>query len=147
LSSGYLIDTSVLSLFAPDRPAPDPDLSDWFRAHADMLYLTAVTVAEIEQGIGKLSRAGGVERAERLTVWLDTLLENFADRVLAFDARAARIAGRLLDRALAMGRHPGFADVAIAATAVAHDLIVLTRNGKHFEPLGVAFADPCDGLS
>lgn len=86
------------------------------------------------------------ERAARLTDWLDALLANAADRVLAFDGGVGRIAGALSDRAWAAGRHPGFADVAIAATAIAHDLILLTRNGKRFEPLGVAFADPVEGL-
>jgi predicted nucleic acid-binding protein len=146
LSSGYLLDTSVLSLLAPDRPALANDLSDWLRAHAEDLYFSAVAVAEIEQGICKLRRAGGVERAARLTEWLDALLANAADRLLPFDGGVGRIAGALSDQAMARGRHPGFADVAIAATAIGHDLVLLTRNAKHFEPLGVAFADPLDGL-
>jgi hypothetical protein len=145
LSSGYLLDTSVLSVFAPDRLALDPSLSEWFRRRAETLYLSAVTVAEIEQGLCKLNRAGGLERAARLTAWLDTLLDDFADRVLAFDARVGRIAGRLSDHAVEIGRHPGFADVAIGATAAAHDLVLLTRNGRHFQPLGIAFADPLEG--
>ena len=129
-------------MLAPDRPSLDQGLSDWLRAHTDELYLTAVSVAEIEQGIGKLNRAGGASRAERLTAWLDALLNRFADRVLAFDGPVGRVAGRLSDRALAAGRHPGFADVAIAATAEAHGLTLLTRNVRHFEPLGIVFADP-----
>lgn len=147
MSSGYLLDTSVLSLLAPDRPAQANDFADWLRAHADALYFTAVSVAEIEQGICKLRRAGGVERAARLTEWLDRLLANAADRLLPFDGGVGRIAGALSDQAMAAGRHPGFADVAIAATAITHDLVLLTRNTKHFEPLGVAFADPLEGLT
>ena len=146
MSAGYLLDTSVLSMLAPGRPAPGYEFSDWLRVHADSLYLSAVTVAEIEQGICKLRRAGGVERATRLTDWLDSLLANAADRLLAFDGGIGRIAGALSDQALAAGRHPGFADVAIAATAIGHDLVLLTRNGRHFEPLGVAFVDPVEGL-
>ena len=146
MSSGYLLDTSVLSMLGPDRPASANDLSDWLRAHSEDLYLTAVAVAEIEQGICKLRRAGGAERAARLTQWLDALLTNAADRLLPFDGGVGRIAGALSDQAMARGRHPGFADVAIAATAIAPGLVLLTRNAKHFEPLGVAFADPLEGL-
>ena len=146
MSAGYLLDTSVVSKLAPDRTAPANDHSGWLADHADNLYLSAVTIAEIEQGICKLRRAGGAERAARLTDWLDSLLANAADRLLAFDAGVGRIAGALSDQAWAAGRHPGFADIAIAATAIAHDLVLLTRNGKHFGPLGVAFADPLEGL-
>jgi predicted nucleic acid-binding protein len=65
---------------------------------------------------------------------------------LSFDAKAGQIAGGLSDKATATGRHPGFADVAIAATAVAHDLTIVTRNGSHFAPLEVAFVDPDEKL-
>ncbi len=98
------------------------------------------------QGIGKLRRAGGTERADRLDSWLDGLLEKYADRILALDAPAARLAGNISDAAMAQGRHPGFADVAIAALAQNAGLLLLTRNLKHFKPLGVACADPLVAL-
>lgn len=146
MSSGFLLDTSVLSLLAPGRPAPDAGLATWLQENNDRLYISAVTVAEVEQGICKLRRAGSGERAEALAGWLDALLDDGADRILSLDANAGRIAGRLSDMATAIGRHPGFADVAIAATAVAHDLTIVTRNGKHFAPLEVAFVDPLEKL-
>jgi len=146
VSGGYLLDTSVLSRLAPGRPASDETLAGWIREHNDALYISAVTVAEIEQGICKLRRAGAADRADALARWLDLLIANGGERILPFDARTGRIAGGLSDRAIAAGRHPGFADVAIAATAVAHDLLLLTGNGKHFAPLGLAFRDPAEGL-
>jgi predicted nucleic acid-binding protein len=146
LTAGYLLDTSVLSMLAPDKPTLNEALTLWLTEHSDRLYLSAVTVMEIEQGIGKLRRNGATDRADRLTRWLDTLLNAAADRVLALDGKVGRAAGALSDQALATGRHPGFADIAIAATATAHQLLLLTRNGKHFAPLGVAFFDPCEGL-
>ena len=69
-----------------------------------------------------------------------------ADCVLPFDIGAARIAGALTDRARAAGHAPGFADIAIAATAVNRDPTVLTRNLRHFEPLAVPARDPFRGL-
>ncbi len=146
MSSGYLLDTSVLSLLAPGRAAPDDSLSTWLHERSDRLFISAVTIAEIEQGICKLRRSGGVERAEALRGWLDALIENGGDQVLPLDIDTGRATGALSDQAFAAGRHPGFADVAIAATAQVHDLLILTRNGKHFAPLGVPFADPVDAL-
>lgn len=146
MSAGYLLDTSVVSLLAPDRHSTDETLVGWIRDHTDALYVSAVTISEVEQGICKLRRAGSKDRADALTRWLDALIDNGGDRILSFDSRTGRIAGALSDRAIAAGRHPGFADVAIAATAVAHDLLLLTGNGKHFAPLGLAFNDPAEGL-
>jgi predicted nucleic acid-binding protein len=65
---------------------------------------------------------------------------------LAFDGGVARVFGALSDQAWAAGRHPGFADLAIAATAIAHDLVLLTQNVRHFESLGVPLADPMGAL-
>jgi toxin FitB len=146
LSSGYLLDTSVLSMLAPGKPALTSELIAWLRARADSLYLSAVTIVEIEQGICKLRRTGGAERANRLEQWLDELLATSSDRILSLDSRVGREAGAMSDRALATGRHPGFVDVAIAATARAHGLVLLTRNGRHFAPLGIAFIDPVEAL-
>lgn len=133
-------------MLAPGRPVPEEALATWVRDNVDRIYLSAVTIAEIEQGICKLRRFGGVVRAERLAQWLDALLDAVSDHILALDGKVGRVAGTLSDKATAAGRHPGFADVAIAATAVAHDLVLITRNGKHFEPLDVSFIDPLDGL-
>ena len=146
MSTGFLLDTSVLSLLAPDRLEPSPALATWLRKHIDVLYLSAVSVVEIEQGIAKLRRAGGIERADRLTHWLEALLGNAADRVLPIDNQVARIAGALSDRTIACGRHPGFADVAIAATTIAHKLILVTCNGCYFAPLGVDLINPVENL-
>lgn len=103
MSSGYLLDTSVLSLLAPGRLPAEHPLLRWIGEHHETLYLSAVTVAEIEQGVCKLWRLGVSGRAEALKRWLDELLTSSADRVLAFDARAGRIAGELSDRARRRG--------------------------------------------
>ena len=147
LLKGYLLDTSVVSALAPGREAlvPTP-LGAWLQTHHQQLYLPSIAIAEMAQGIGKLRRAGGTDRADRLDRWLDGLLGLYAARILPLDAQAARLAGQISDAALAQGRHPGFADVAIAALAQHAGLLLLTRNLKHFEPLGVACADPLIAL-
>ena len=101
-----------------------------------------ITVVEVEDGIARARRQGAAQKAAHMTDWLETVLHLYGDRVLTFDIPASRIAGRLSDRARERGHAPGFADLAIAATAHAHRLIVLTRNLRHFQPLDVALHDP-----
>jgi predicted nucleic acid-binding protein len=114
--------------------------------HSSVLYLSAVAVAEIEAGIAKARRERSVRKADDLTAWLDTLLHLYGDRVLSFDADTARIAGGLSDLARRQGRPPGLADVIVAATAKRRALTILTRNLRHFSPLGVPAHDPFKSL-
>jgi len=140
---GFLLDTSVISMLAPGREAHVPtDFVDWLHANGSRLYLPSIAVAELAQGICKLHRAGGAERAGRLAHWLDALIAGYAEHILPLDAAAARLAGQLSDQALAQGIHPGFADVAIAALARHAGHLLLTRNLRHFQSLGVACVDP-----
>ncbi len=122
------------------------ELLNWMDEHSGKLYLSAVTVAEIEDGIAKARREKALRKAAVLTAWLDTVLHLYGDRVLAFDIAAARVAGRLSDLARSKGLASGFADIVIGATAGAHGLIILTRNTRHFEPLGLATINPFQTL-
>jgi predicted nucleic acid-binding protein len=140
--SGWLLDTNILSAFAPGRHTIPPDAAAWFDDRTEALYLSVITAAEIEAGIAKLFRTGSARRAEALRVWFDRIVAVYADRVLPFDLSAARVGGALSDAAPATGRHPGFADVAIAAIAKAHELVVVTLNQRHFDPLGVEVFNP-----
>jgi predicted nucleic acid-binding protein len=141
----YLVDTNIISAAAPSRPLPTR-LVAWMDAHSDILFLSAVTVAEIEDGIAKLRREGATRKSADLTAWLETLLHLYGDRILAFDTPKARIAGTMADRAQGQGFAPGFADVVIAATARHRGLTILSRNVRHFEPLGVVVLDPFAAL-
>lgn len=115
-------------------------------ANADRLYISTVTVAEIEDGIAKLRREGSIKRASLLKEWLEALLHLYAARVLAFDLEAARTAGPLSDLARRKGHKPGFADIAIAAIAKANGYSILTRNLKHFAPFEIPAHDPFGAL-
>lgn len=131
---------------APGHREDAAALADWLDARSDHLFLSTVTVAEIGDGIAKLRRSGGLVRADRLDDWLDVVLHLYGDRVMPFDIPAARLAGLLMDRARATGQAPGFADLAIAATASVHGLTVLTRNVRHFAPLDIPVINPLDSL-
>ncbi len=142
----FLVDTNVLSMGAPGRSESPAALTDWLDARSNELFLSTVTVAEISDGIAKLRRTGAPARADRLDDWLDVVLHLYGDKVMPFDGPAARHAGLLIDQARATGQTPGFADLAIAATAGVLGLTVLTRNIRHFAPLDIPAIDPFESL-
>ena len=131
----FLIDTDVLS--ALRRRDRHPELVRWLQAQrtAD-LYLSAVTVGEIERGIARQQRRDP-SFARELSLWLDRVLAWYGDRILGVDVPTARRWGRLSGD---LGHDR--ADLIIAATALEHGLTVVTRNLKHFEPTGVPVFNP-----
>lgn len=141
----YLVDTNIISAGAPSRLAP-PEIVAWMDTHSALLFLSTVTVAEIEDGIAKLRREGAIRKSDNLGAWLETLLHLYSDRILAFDTPTARIAGALSDQARGQGHAPGFADIIIAATARHREFTILSRNTRHFEPFGVPVLDPFAAL-
>lgn len=131
----YLIDTDILSVLRkPDR---NPRIVGWISAQrAADLYLSVVTVGEIERGIAhQRNRDPGF--ADRLGAWLDNLLRLYGERILPVDTPVALRWGRLT-----VEHGPGSADLLIAATALEHGLTVVTRNTRHFDPTGVPVLDP-----
>lgn len=141
----YLVDTNIISAGAPNR-SPHAPVAQWMDANSARLYLSTISIAELESGISKSRRAGSTRKADLIAHWLDQLLHLYRARILPFDSGAARIAGVLIDESRAKGTPIGFADIAIAATAKHHGLVVLTRNLKHFAPLGVQAHDPYASL-
>src|SRR6266508_1036009 len=118
----YLVDTNVISAGAPSRSAAAADVVRWMDEHSADLYLSAVTVTEVEDGIAKLRREKAKRKAAELTAWLETLLRLYGNRFLAF------------------------ADIVIEATARCHGLTILTRNTRHFEPLELPTVNPFEQL-
>lgn len=136
----YLLDTNVVSRLDPRRHAAAPALIGWLGRNGAHLFLSALTVMEMEAGILKLRREGKAERADGLAALARAILDDFGDRVLAVDAAVASKAARLAEAA-----RPTTLDVLdllIAATAEQHGLTVLTSNLRHFVPTGVPALDP-----
>ena len=131
----FLLDTDVLS--ALRRRERSPDAVRWMasRRTAD-LFLSVVTVGEIERGITQQQRRDPPV-AQELALWLDRVLAWYGDRILPVDTATARRWGQL---SATLG-HDG-ADLLIAATALEHGLTVVTRNVRHFEPTGVSALNP-----
>lgn len=138
----YLVDTNVISATAPTAAVTRPELIEWMDWHSSDLFLSAVTVAEVADGIAKARREGAKRKASNLSAWLQTVLHLYGDRVLPFDGPTAEIAGALSDLARGRGRSPGLADIIIAATARRHGLTILSRNDRHFTPMDAVVVDP-----
>ena len=140
----YLVDTNVISALAPSKRGGDVALIGWLDRASDALFLSTVTAAEVRAGIAKAEREQSTTKAERLQAWWQSIEYLYGEKILPFDLRCAHAAGEILDAARA--HQPGFADIAIAATAKAHGLTILTRNLRHFTPLGVPVHDPFQSL-
>ncbi|WP_210332653.1 PIN domain-containing protein [Methylosinus sp. H3A] len=108
------------------------------------LYLSTVTIAEIEAGTARAVRIGAATKAERLRRWLAALEHFYVERILPFGVDEASRAGAILDRARAHA--PGFEDITIATTAAVRGFTVLTANERHFAPLGVPYVNPLKQL-
>lgn len=137
--SGYLFDTDVLSLLSPGRPYVPEGFEAWAETQerSGQIYLSAVSIHEIEKGIRLLEAKGAVQKARALEVWLRPLVTRLGDLILPVDAQVARVSGELEAKAIADGFNPGASDAMIAGTAQFHGLTVVTRNGRHFRAFGI----------
>jgi len=102
----YLVDTNVVSATAPTTAVRRPELIEWMDTHSPDLFQSAITIAEIADGIARARREGAQRKASHLSAWLKTLLHLYGDRVLSFDNLTAEIAGSLADLARGRGHSP-----------------------------------------
>jgi len=135
----YLIDTNVISE-ARKKSRANPGVIEFFNRVAsagDPVFLSVITVGELRRGVELIRLRGDTEQARLMEDWLAAVLEQYADKVLAFDADAAQVWGRL------RVPNPEHAlDKQIAATALVYDLTVVTRNAADFAGTGVKVMDP-----
>ena len=137
--TGFLLDTSVISELI--RPKPDDKVLRWIEeTDESLLFLSVLTLGEIRNGVQRL-RAG--RRRGRLESWLHVdLPSRFQDRVLPIDAAIADRWGRISAIAAAKGKPVPVIDGLLAATAIHHNLTLVTRNSSDVSGTGVATLTP-----
>lgn len=142
----FLLDNNVVSMLSPSRAEASDRFLDWLeRADGEgRVFLSVMTIHEIEKGIALLESKGATAKAAGLRAWLSGLLSTYDDKILGLDVPAASFSGRAEAKAVADGYAPGMADAIVAGIAEAHDLTVITHNVKHFRPFGVRVVSPVD---
>jgi toxin FitB len=134
--NGFLIDTNVISELI--KPRPSSKVVEWIDAHDEQLFhLSVLTLGEIRRGIVQLPSG---RRRTDLAAWLSgDLLTRFAGRILAIDQEVADRWGHL---ASAKGATVPVIDGLLAATALQHNLTLVTRNTKDMARTGVGLFNP-----
>jgi predicted nucleic acid-binding protein len=135
----YLVDTDVIS-DVRKRTRANPGVRRFFQEAATQgvpLFLSAITIGELRQGVEAVRHRGDLAQAARLSRWLSTITSDYAEAILPFDEEIAQIWGKLR-----VPRAENPLDKQIAATALMYDLTVVTRNVRHYEPTAVAVLNP-----
>jgi toxin FitB len=136
----YLIDTSVIAMLDPRHHAVAPNVTAWLKHNGASVFLSVMTITEMDAGFLKLRRERKIERANEIGALVTAILTDFADRVLAIDLETARHIARLGE--LTYRQPVALPDLIIAATAARHGLTVLTRNISDFGRLDVTVRNP-----
>lgn len=135
----YLLDTCVISELT--KPTPSRVVTQWLAEQAEQtLYLSAPTIGELKRGVEKLDMG---KHQTFLQQWLNTnVIERFAGRIIALDTDIALRWGVLQAQTAKLGKPMPIIDSLIAATAITHDLTLVTRNTNDVEASGVKLLNP-----
>lgn len=131
----YLVDANILS--EPTKPAPDAKVVGWLTAHEDDFVVDAIILGEMRLGV--LSLPSGQKRA-RLERWFETVAQTV--ECLPWAAAVSRRWAQLVSELRRKGSAMPVLDSMIAATALEHNLTVVTRNISDFQQAGVKLLDP-----
>ncbi len=124
----YILDTCLISELI--KPIPAPSVIEWIKSiPVEQLFLSVLTVGEIKRGIIKLPESN---KKLKLTAWLETLLTDYQARIVPIDLAVAKTWSTLQAQAEASGQKMAIIDGYIAATAMAHQMLIVTRNTADF---------------
>lgn len=135
----YLLDTNVISELRK-RSRANPGVVRLFQQIAeqgDQCYISVITIGELRRGVELIRHRGDSKQADALEVWLQSILDEYEDNILDFTADESQVWGRLR-----VPHHENAIDKQIAATALTHDLTLVTRNTDDFAASGVCIINP-----
>ncbi|MBN1962884.1 MAG: type II toxin-antitoxin system VapC family toxin [Deltaproteobacteria bacterium] len=134
----YLLDTCVISEMI--KKHPNKNIVTWIKnSDEDAIFLSVLTIGEIQKDI---SRLNDKQRCLQIQRWLDVdLKERFTQKILPISVEVALTWGEIEAKALAIGKPIPSIDGLIAATALTHNLTLVTRNVKDIKETGVKFLD------
>ena len=137
--NGFLLDTNTVSELVSVKP--NQRVIDWMdAADENRLFLSAMTLGEIRQGVAALPQSN---KRTRLETWLEVDLQTrFAGRILAVDGAVADRWGWIMAQAQVKGMTLPVVDGLIAATALHHNLTAVTRNVTDFAVVGLSVINP-----
>ncbi len=135
----YLLDTCVLSEAC--KAQPNAEVMAWLNQHDSESVVSILSLGEIRKGIAKLESKTG-QRNDRLNDWFEQLAAAKRDYILPLDLRVLTIWGDLTGQAEAQGTPLPVIDSLIAATALAHNLTLVTRNIEDFRSRGANTFNP-----
>jgi predicted nucleic acid-binding protein len=140
--NGYLVDTNILSELT--KPIPAPQVEAFLRQSKGRVFVSVFSIGEIRKGISSLPASN---RRAALEDWLDNeIMPWLGDRVLPVTLAIAERWGDLAAQSKAKGRPRPVVDAVIAATAFQHDLVLVTRNVKDYEDLGITILNPWEAV-
>jgi toxin FitB len=135
----YLLDTCLISELSKSKP--DRKVVDWVLSENETgFYISVLTFGELHKGIEKLPES---KKKEELRFWVEgELKDRFQNRIIGIDMRVSILWGKIQCIAEKKGKPMPAIDSLIAATGIAHDLIVVTRNVSDMEQSGVRLLNP-----
>lgn len=137
----YLIDTNIISEIRK-RDHAHPGVTRLFNDFQNMgstVYLSSITIGELQRGISLCRQRGDTQQAKLLEQWLDSVVSGFDGHILSFCTNCARVWGHLC-----APDNTNVLDKQLAATALVYDLTLVTRNVRHVANTGVKFLNPFD---
>ena len=142
----YLLDTCIISKMRKIEKKPDKKLEHWIQRHDETSYfICALTLGEIQSGISKLNLKKNEERQKRLILedWFqEDLIPRFGNRILAINDEISIAWGKLSGEGKQRGIIIPTVDGLIAATAIVHNLTLVTENVKDFIETGARVFNP-----
>ncbi|MBC7603261.1 MAG: type II toxin-antitoxin system VapC family toxin [Ramlibacter sp.] len=137
----YVLDTNVISELRQNKPNQSAQVRNWAAAQPPArLYMSAITILELEQGVQALQRRTPPQGGA-LRTWLDGVRKAFTGRILPFGEVAA-----VLCAAAHVERPRAERDAMIASTALEHGFTVVTRNTANFKGMGLQLLNPWEAV-